>query len=224
MTNVLFSKKSSSELCPMQNNSVAVTYLWDFDDGTTSTQSNPIHIFPSRGNYQVSLKVTNDINGCTHEFINQVRVTIPEANFTYLVNNLEIPDIKLCMQQKTPDISIVCWGGTLSNIEILVEDLLENEEILCEVIVIQQLYPLNADAIVESVKKTKKIVIIDDSSGSNSLGTEIISQLSQKGLSFKSKIICSNEDIIPSSKLLEKKHYPDNKTMYNELKKFFLIP
>ena len=145
-------------------------------------------------------------------------------NFTYLVNNLEIPDIKLCIQQKTPDISIVCWGGTLSNIEILVEDLLENEEILCEVIVIQQLYPLNADAIVESVKKTKKIVIIDDSSGSNSLGTEIISQLSQKGLSFKSKIICSNEDIIPSSKLLEKKHYPDNKTMYNELKKFFLIP
>ena len=145
-------------------------------------------------------------------------------NFTYLVNNLEIPDIKLCIQQKTPDISIVCWGGTLSNIEILVEDLLENEEILCEVTVIQQLYPLNANAIVESVKKTKKIIVIDDSSGSNSLGTEIISQLSQKGLSFKSKIICSNEDIIPSSKLLEKKHYPDNKAMYNEVKNFFLTP
>ena len=145
-------------------------------------------------------------------------------NFTYLVNNLEIPDIKLCIQQKTPDISIVCWGGTLSSVEILVEDLLENEEILCEVTVIQQLYPLNANAIVESVKKTKKIIVIDDSSGSNSLGTEIISQLSQKGLSFKSKIICSNEDIIPSSKLLEKKHYPDNKAMYNEVKNFFLTP
>ena len=145
-------------------------------------------------------------------------------NFTYFINNLEIPDIKLCIQQKTPDISIVCWGGTLSNIEILVEDLLENEEILCEVTVIQQLYPLNANAIVESVKKTKKIIVIDDSSGSNSLGTEIISQLSQKGLSFKSKIICSNEDIIPSSKLLEKRHYPDNKSMYNEVKNFFLTP
>ena len=145
-------------------------------------------------------------------------------NFTYLVNNLEIPDIKLCIQQKTPDISIVCWGGTLSNIEILVEDLLENEEILCEVTVVQQLYPLNANAIVESVKKTKKIIVIDDSSGSNSLWAEIISQLSQKGLSFKSKIICSNEDIIPSSKLLEKRHYPDNKSMYNEVKNFFLTP
>ena len=74
------------------------------------------------------------------------------------------------------------------------------------------------------MKKTKKIVIIDDSSGSNSLGSEIISQLSQKDLSFKSKIICSKEDIIPSSKLLEKDHYPNNKTMYNELKNFFLIP
>ena len=101
---------------------------------------------------------------------------------------------------------------------------MENEEILCEVTVVQQLYPLNANAIVESVKKTKKIIVIDDSSGSNSLGTEIISQLSQKGLSFKSKIICSNEDIIPSSKLLEKRHYPDNKSMYNEVKNFFLTP
>ena len=88
----------------------------------------------------------------------------------------------------------------------------------------QQLYPLNAEAIIESVKKTKRIVVIDDSSGSNSLGSEIISQLSQKGLSFKSKIICSKEDIIPSSKLLEKNHYPNNKIMYNDVKNFFLIP
>jgi len=143
-------------------------------------------------------------------------------NYNYLVNNLKIPDIKLYVPQKNPDISIVCWGGTLSNVEILVEELLENEEILCEVTVIQQLYPLNVESIIESVEKTKKIVIIDDSSGSNSLGSETISQLSQKGLSFKSKIICAKEDIIPSSKLLEKDHYPNNKIMYNEIKNFFL--
>ncbi len=143
-------------------------------------------------------------------------------NFTYSVNNLEIPDIKLCVPKKTPDISIVCWGGTLSNVETLVEELLENEEILCEVIVIQKLYPLNTESVIESIKKTKKIVVIDDSSGSNSLGSEIISQLSQKNLSFKSKIISSNEDVIPSSKLLEKDHYPNNKNAYNELKNFFL--
>ena len=143
-------------------------------------------------------------------------------NFTYSVNNLEIPDIKLHLAKKTPDISIVCWGGTLSNVETLVEELLENEEILCEIIVIQKLYPLNPKSVIESVKKTKKIVVIDDSTGSNSLGSEIISQLSQKDLSFKSKIISSNEDVIPSSKLLEKDHYPNNKNMYNELKNFFL--
>jgi len=143
-------------------------------------------------------------------------------NFNYLVNNLKIPDIKLHVSKKTPDISIVCWGGTLSNVEILVEELLDNEEILCEVIVIQQLYPLNTESIIESVNKTKRIMVIDESSGSNSLGSEIISQLNQKGLLFKSKIIFSKEDIIPSSKILEKDHYPNNKTMYNEVKNFFL--
>ncbi len=143
-------------------------------------------------------------------------------NFNYLVNNLKIPDIKLHVSKKNPDISIVCWGGTLSNVEILVEELLDKEEILCEVTVIQQLYPLNTEAIIESIKKSKRIVVIDESSGSNSLGSEIISQLNQKGLLFKSKIICSKEDIIPSSKILEKDHYPNNKTMYNEVKNFFL--
>ena len=143
-------------------------------------------------------------------------------NFSYLVNNLKIPDIKLCAPKKDSDISIICWGGALSNVEILVEELFENEEILCEVVALQQLYPLNVESIFESVKKTKKIIIIDESSGSNSLGSEIISQLNQKGLSFKSKIISSKEDIIPSSKLLEKDHYPNNKTMYNEIKNFFL--
>jgi len=35
------------------------SWLWDFDDGTTSTLQNPSHIFASPGQYNVSLTVTN---------------------------------------------------------------------------------------------------------------------------------------------------------------------
>lgn len=37
----------------------AAMYLWDFDDGTTSTEKNPVHKFNDNGNYNVSLVVNN---------------------------------------------------------------------------------------------------------------------------------------------------------------------
>lgn len=44
-----------------------VAWLWDFGDGTTSTQQHPQHLFPNAGTYTVSLSVT-DSNGCTDNY------------------------------------------------------------------------------------------------------------------------------------------------------------
>lgn len=41
----------------------AITYDWDFDDGTTSTETNPLHTFNDAGSYEVELIVSND-NAC----------------------------------------------------------------------------------------------------------------------------------------------------------------
>lgn len=41
-----------------------LTYLWDFGDGTTSTQTNPQHVYSNVGYYNVSLTVTSP-NGCS---------------------------------------------------------------------------------------------------------------------------------------------------------------
>src|SRR5690242_2388820 len=42
----------------------ALNYLWDFGDGSTSTQANPQHTYNNTGSYTVSLKVSNAA-GCT---------------------------------------------------------------------------------------------------------------------------------------------------------------
>ncbi len=60
--------------------------FWDFGDGSNSTLSNPTHIFPSRGTYNVILSATNNTTGCTHDYVLPIRITEPVANFTYLVN------------------------------------------------------------------------------------------------------------------------------------------
>jgi hypothetical protein len=66
------------------------TYLWDFGDGTTSTEENPIHLFAAFGKYNVTLTACN-IEGMCDSFSSQVEmVGLPEANFTYQSSGLDM--------------------------------------------------------------------------------------------------------------------------------------
>ena len=42
----------------------SVEWLWDFGDGSTSTEQNPVHVFDELGSYPITL-TTNSIEGCT---------------------------------------------------------------------------------------------------------------------------------------------------------------
>lgn len=46
------------------SNAVGVSYLWDFGDGTTSTDQNPVHTYAASGVYTVLLTITGE-DGCT---------------------------------------------------------------------------------------------------------------------------------------------------------------
>ncbi|REJ85288.1 MAG: PKD domain-containing protein [Bacteroidetes bacterium] len=88
-------KPSASFTCPvttscLDNNQIsfsntstgAVTYLWDFGDGTTSTQTNPVHSYNQSGQFTVTLIATNAF-GCQDVRIQNQLVTIhpkPNAN------------------------------------------------------------------------------------------------------------------------------------------------
>ena len=52
----------------------SATYLWSFDDGTTSTQQNPTHTFTTNGYYNVMLTV-ND-NGCVSNYSQLVYIDL----------------------------------------------------------------------------------------------------------------------------------------------------
>ncbi|HYO22852.1 MAG TPA: PKD domain-containing protein [Flavisolibacter sp.] len=61
-----------------------VNWVWDFGDGTTSTQQNPPHIYTAGGNYTVTLRVTNSA-GCTRTFTRTHYVSVANgaiADFT----------------------------------------------------------------------------------------------------------------------------------------------
>ncbi len=59
------------------------SYLWDFGDGTTSTEALPTHTYPNNNIHHASLNVVTDL-GCTYSFVgfNAVNFGSLFANFT----------------------------------------------------------------------------------------------------------------------------------------------
>lgn len=67
--------------------------LWDFGDGNTSTQTNPLHVFSTPGNYQIQLYVANSCN----DSLQSINVTVPEntINGTANINSVNCNTIQL---------------------------------------------------------------------------------------------------------------------------------
>ncbi len=70
------------------NTTNATTYLWDFGDGDTSTENDPIHTYASVGAYTVTLTANN--LDCTDEFSQEVAVPLTGIINTIALNPFEI--------------------------------------------------------------------------------------------------------------------------------------
>ncbi|AEH60073.1 S-layer-related duplication domain protein [Methanosalsum zhilinae DSM 4017] len=72
----------------------AVNYLWDFGDGTTSTDPSPTHTYEEIGTYTVTLTVTNDVGEDSAErtiTVTEEEILEPVAAFTAQPQEGEAP-------------------------------------------------------------------------------------------------------------------------------------
>ncbi|HSY75220.1 MAG TPA: PKD domain-containing protein [Bacteroidia bacterium] len=66
------------------------SWSWNFGDGTTSSNQNPLHCFNNPGNYSVGLFVTSN-SGCKASQISSGLITVyshPQADFSYSPNTI----------------------------------------------------------------------------------------------------------------------------------------
>ena len=67
----------------------ATSRIWFFGDNTTSTDSMPTHIYPTYGNYTVTLVTFNSNYGCSDTLSKSIRLFSPTASFS-------TPDTAIC--------------------------------------------------------------------------------------------------------------------------------
>lgn len=90
---------------------------------------------------------------------------VPEGEYTI---PLGVADVK----REGKDVTIVSWGKILKEAFIAADEL-EKEGISCEIVDLRTIRPMDHDAIINSVKKTNRLVILEEAHPFASVSSEI---------------------------------------------------
>lgn len=118
--------KTSTNLCAAseiqftdesQGNGNPITaWLWDFGDGKTSTEQNPLHSYASAGTYTAKLLVKNSTSCATIQYSQTISISsVPVAGFSLSKPGCNITNITLTDNSTTATGTIVKWRWDLGD-------------------------------------------------------------------------------------------------------------
>jgi 2-oxoisovalerate dehydrogenase E1 component len=110
-----------------------------------------------------------------------------------------------------PDLTVLCYGGMLADVEKALDPLFEAHEIACEVICPTQLYPLDLRPIIDSVERTGRLLVVEEGIGFAAFGAEVVAQIVERapGALGRLRRLAAPEHPIPACGPLEKALLPN---------------
>lgn len=90
---------------------------------------------------------------------------VPEEEYTIPIGEADI-------KREGSDVTIISFGKIIKEAYKAAEEL-EKEDISCEIIDLRTVYPLDYDAVIKSVKKTNRLVILEEAWPFGNVATEI---------------------------------------------------
>ena len=130
---------------------------------------------------------------------------------------------KAVVRRPGRDVSLITYGGSLGKAMQAANQLAQNG-IEAEVVDLRVLRPLDSATIVESVAKTHRAVVVDESWRTGSFAAEISAQIMEKAfdeLDAPVSRVCSAEVPMPYAKHLEDAALPQAGTIVNAVQSFF---
>jgi 2-oxoisovalerate dehydrogenase E1 component len=76
-----------------------------------------------------------------------------------------------------PDLTLLCYGGMLPDVERAAEVLFEEHDIICEILCPLQLYPFDARPLHESLRQSGRLVVVEEGQGFAGFGAEAVAQV-----------------------------------------------
>lgn len=138
----------------------------------------------------------------------------------FLIEQTEdvFPSIRISPENVTADVTVVCYGGMLEDVEKAVQLAFDEADILCEIICPACLHPLDISPVAESVNKTGRLLMVEEGPGFAALGAEIIATLAEQSIPVKKTMRMNNHTIIPCSFTAENNLLPNPQTILQSIK------
>ena len=143
---------------------------------------------------------------------------IPESEYTLPIG---VADIK----RKGKDVTVVSFGKIIKEAYIAA-DKLADEGVECEIIDLRTIRPLDYDAIFDSVKKTNRLVILEEAWPFGNISTDISHTVQSKLFDYLDAPVekVNNADTpTPYSPVLLKEWLPDSNDVYKAVKKVLYL-
>ena len=139
-----------------------------------------------------------------HKVLYTIEGEVPEESYT-------IPFGEANYVREGDDVTIVALGRMV-HMATEAAEMLMKEGIDCEVIDPRTTSPLDEDTILESVEKTRRMVVVDEASPRCNMATDISAMVAQKGfdsLRAPIKMVTPPHTPVPFSPVLEDMYVPD---------------
>ena len=139
-------------------------------------------------------------------------------NYTAFESSDKFPVVRISPKSSTPSLTLVTYGGMVTSVIECVKGLFREYEIMCEVIVLSRISPIDYRSINDSVQVTKRLVVIEEGSKVGGVASEVISSvIEQTRMNLETLKIGAKPVPIPSARHLEEKILPSVRSIIEEI-------
>jgi pyruvate dehydrogenase E1 component beta subunit len=150
----------------------------------------PSNAYDAKGLLIQSIRDNDPVIFCEHKMLYGTEADVPEEPYT-------IPFAEAAVPREGDDVTIVSLGAMVGK-SMEAADTLAKDGISCEVIDLRTTSPMDEDTIYESVEKTGRLVVVDESHPRCSIASDVSSLVAQNCFdSLKSKIEMVNAPHVP---------------------------
>src|SRR3954470_10603400 len=155
--------------------------------------------YDAKGLLKAAIRSDDPVIFLESELMLNDRGDVPEGDYTIPIG---VADVK----KAGTDVTLVTYGKTTKMVLKAAQVLAEQHDIDAEVIDLRTLRPLDVNAIIDSVKKTNRLVLIDEDWPYCGMGAGILAQLQEPVFDYLDapiKRVCSEDVPVPFDHYLE---------------------
>lgn len=174
----------------------------------------PSSPYDAKGTLKAAIRDDNPVVFIEHKLLYTKEGKVPEDDYIVPIGKAEI-------KRRGTNLTIAAYSNMVFKVLAVAEKLKEKIDI--EVIDLRTLVPLDIETIINSVKKTNKLVIVQEAVRRGGIASDISSQIVEEifdYLDYPIKIIAGKNTIIPYSHSLESLAIPSEGLLEKEITEF----